>query len=188
MWTWQDLVDPSALLARQDTRAGPGAMLMKTIEALDKLYAIALEADGGSKRIVIWRAINVARLRDIRWDNIGGCWSYEKQSAHAYHGMHVTHRRKHGDFDPLRIRLRASVKMDDVDWNETIPLHIEYPGEREIRLKPGAVIDVDGGYYWSAPDRDWLPLNFRRSFRARVHDLERYGCWAPYPPRQRRKP
>ncbi len=186
-FTWEDLANSPAVLATHvGTQRWPGPLLARVIEALDKLYDIASAAHSGTKRIVIWRAVNVARLRDIHWDNIGGCWSYEVQSAHAYHGMHVEHRRKHGDFDPMRIRLRATVKMDDVDWHETIRLHMENPGEREIRLKPGTMIDVDGGFYWAPYYRDWLPLNFRRSFRARVHELDRYGCWMPFTNRRRR--
>ena len=183
--TWEDLRDIARLLEHFGAETWPKSMIDRSHSALLALrdaVEVARENDG---RFALWRAVNVFQLRDVEWHNLGCCWTHAEQSAHAYYGTHPVHRQRHGDFEPMRLRLHATVALEDINWLDTVHLNVENPPEREVRLKPGAVIEVDGGLYFAVNLRRWEPIRIKKSFRARVHELDRGYGWTSLPRRKR---
>lgn len=179
--TWEALNDIHALLLHAGVSSWPTEMITRSQNALVALRtAVAGARESG--RLVIYRAVNVSQLRQVKWDNIGRCWSYDEASAIAYFGMH----RVHGRIEPMRLRLRANASLTDIDWDATVHLNITNTREREVRLKPGTVVQIDGGVYFAANLRRWVPLQIKRSFRAHVHEYDSCDSWTPLPPRRKR--
>ena len=65
-------------------------------------------------------------------DGIGNCWSWSKGYGQAYNS-------DGGE----QIVFKGKVNVDSVDWASTIVLYYEFDNEREIRLKPNSIIEVD---------------------------------------------
>ena len=79
-------------------------------------------------------------LVDAYQDNVGGCWCWAEGGAMAYC------ERNHG----TKVLLRGWIRLDDIDWVETVYINAyTMSGEREIRVKPNAKVelfDIRGTY------------------------------------------
>lgn len=71
-------------------------------------------------------------LVDFYNGNVGGCWTYKDGNAESYCSMNS------GDV----ITLKGFIRVDDIDFVQTIFLNIQYHSEHEIRVKPNAKIEL----------------------------------------------
>lgn len=127
--------------------------------------AVATARREGRGRMQIHRAIRVPHTKHIEWENLGACWSFVEDGARTVFGT------RHGPSKGggLEVRIHGVVEMDDVDWWVTVATNHTYNGEDEIRVEPGAVIDVIA-ISIKGPDRKWLRRDFSRTLRAKVHE------------------
>lgn len=88
--------------------------------------------------ITIWRAIGLREGEALDEGNLGLCWTWDEGAAEAYN--------RPSDADDIVIA-HGEVAKGGVDWPATFALNIRLPEEKEIRLLPGAgveLLDVDG--------------------------------------------
>lgn len=112
--------------------------------SLEQVDRIEREAEWlPDRRMVVWREMTVEKdwiENGLRDSSVGQCWSWDRNYAEAHQGK--------GFDDPerMRVRLRAYVEPDDIDWIETIALNAaaDYTvgDEKEIRLFESACPEV----------------------------------------------
>lgn len=93
--------------------------------------------------LVVHRAMTVPRAwldRDPDPCGLGQYWAWSEDCAISHHGAGMIE-------DGIEVRLRGSVRMEDVDWTTTLALNAgdDYVTgtENEIRLRPGAAVALD---------------------------------------------
>lgn len=95
--------------------------------------------DGQGDPLTLYRAVKVGSVEDIRLGDLGRFWTPEKNKADSPHGRID----RPGGVDVV-IQIRANRK--DVDELETVATMRRYPAEREVRLRKGASVLVEG--FW----------------------------------------
>lgn len=79
--------------------------------------------------IPVYRTIHVNKLSDVRMDDLGECWSYEKRSALEF-GSHLR----------ATVLLSGTIASEYIDWWTTIQVHFQHSGhgssddENEVRV------------------------------------------------------
>ena len=137
------------------------------------------KANDDGNKLLIYRAITVADVGEFLfhvangeplegYDGLGVFWSWDKDSAQAHWGG------SSGE----EVVIEAMVNVNDIDAKLTLELNL-HPSlgedEAEIRVKPGAPIEVLGVYveqdgqteYISPLDEDLPPIRMTASFETR---------------------
>lgn len=115
-------------------------------EALEELCWSIDEDDG---MVSIWRALTVPAdflENGIHQRPLGIYWSFREDAAESHWG----------DFGDARreIVLHGTVRIEDIDWQTSVELNAHSEEEKEIRLKPTAIVHVVSAAWSAAPPKD----------------------------------
>ena len=85
------------------------------------------KSEGGIDPMYLYKSL----VRNYQ-NNVGGCWSYKVGGSESYCSMNG------GDI----IVMKGYIKVDDIDFVNTILLNFQYRDEHEIRVKPNAKVEL----------------------------------------------
>jgi len=112
----------------------------------DALTELCWSIDEEEGRVSIWRSLTVpADFLDngIRDRPLGIYWSFNEDAAESHWGNFSD--------DRLEIVLHAVADINDIDWQTSLELNAHSEEEKELRLKPTAIVHVISAT-WTAID------------------------------------
>lgn len=116
---YDELLDEHGFLSNCDFDSNGNLYIERTI----KLNMLLSEPAEGEYTNLLYKYQN----------NVGGCWTWKKGASEAYCS------KSHG----AKIVLCGYIRLDDIDWNETVYLNMYHANEEcEIRVKPNASIEL----------------------------------------------
>jgi hypothetical protein len=142
----------------------------------------------GNPGMPVYRGLGFKQDGKMKWqdrvhyDNIGSCWAFDVEATAAYQSAYQ--QGPVSSAGPLfLIIVHGYVKLDDINWSKTLYNNAHYPQEHEIRLLPGAIVNITAvgtSYEIENPTEDsieWERLPYVR--HGRVHMECGHDEWRP---------
>ena len=126
---------------------------LATEEFEDRFYDLQYTFEQLGASFEVFRVITVPGqdyeelLKAIQTNKVGEYWSWDENAAEAHWGTFSSGYQK--------ITLGAKVQQNQVNWEDTMIVNINSPEEKEIRLKEGTRVEINGVEF----EGRWYPAN-----------------------------